>query len=107
MKYSIVVNNCYGGFSLSKEGVEYMRNHGVECEDEYSLTYDFPRHHPVLVKMVEELGSEKASGRYAKLAIEKIKSPFYLIDEYDGIESVITPDIDWIDARDIKIDKDN
>jgi hypothetical protein len=53
------------------------------------------RHDPILVQVVEELG-DKASGMCAKLAIDEISGP-YRIDEYDGFESVVTPDgYDWI-----------
>lgn len=100
MGYSVVVNRCFGGFGVSQEGIEYLRKHGVEFEDEYSLDYDVPRHHPILIQMVRELGSERASGRYAKLEVIDLGDcPQYLIDEYDGFEDVQTPDIEWIDAR--------
>lgn len=53
------------------------------------------RHDPVLVQVVEELG-ERANGPHAKLAIQEVCGP-YRIDEYDGYESVQTPDdYDWI-----------
>lgn len=54
-----------------------------------------PRHDPILVQVVEELG-EKANGLHANLQIAEVDSP-YRIDEYDGFESVETPDsYDWI-----------
>jgi hypothetical protein len=53
------------------------------------------RHDPILVQVVEELG-EKADGMCAKLAIAEV-SGAYRIDEYDGSESVESPDsYDWI-----------
>lgn len=53
------------------------------------------RHDPILVQVVEELG-DKADGMYAKLDIVEVSGP-YRIDEYDGYESVETPDsYDWI-----------
>lgn len=54
------------------------------------------RHDQRLVKAVEELG-EKASGIFSKLKITEIDSDCYIIDNCDGLETVITPDnIDWI-----------
>lgn len=45
-----------------------------------------------LVQVVEELG-EAANGIYAQLAIVEISAGLkYRIDEYDGLESVMTPD---------------
>lgn len=53
------------------------------------------RHDPVLVQVVEELG-EKANGLCANLKIAEVDG-LYRIDEYDGFESVKTPDTyDWI-----------
>ena len=53
------------------------------------------RHDPILVQVVEELG-DKANGEYAKLRIAQVSGP-YRIDEYDGFESVETPEgYDWI-----------
>ena len=49
------------------------------------------RHDPDLVAVVEALG-EEVNGTLSKLAIEEIDGDRYYIDEYDGIETVITPD---------------
>lgn len=55
------------------------------------------RHHKDLVAVVEALGND-ANGRGAKLAIEKVYGNQYRIDQYDGAESVVTPedDVRWI-----------
>lgn len=56
---------------------------------------DVVRHDPALVQVVEEL-KDKANAEYAKLRIHEISGP-YRIDEYDGFESVETPNsYDWI-----------
>ena len=56
------------------------------------------RHDPILVQVVEELG-EKANGNYADLQIEEVEG-LYLINEYDGMERVMTPsDYKWEDAN--------
>lgn len=55
---------------------------------------DCPRHHPILVQVVEELG-DRASGSCADLRIAEVEG-LYRIDEYDGSESVVSPDgYDW------------
>ena len=68
----------------------------------YNTLYadDIERDDPVLVQVVEELG-DKANGRCAKLAIENVASGTeYLIDEYDGMESIQTRDgTNWRVAR--------
>ena len=121
----VVFNNCYGGFSLSVKAVEWLE---VNCTDnelrdfikslriagkEYSLfskdkclCYDVSgwfcdkRHHKDLVAVVETLG-EEANGYCANLAIEEISSKKYHIEEYDGVEEVVTPDeSDWVFIED-------
>ncbi len=118
----IVYNACYGGFGLSEaamiryaelKGVKlYVERGGIttyywthpEASSkewgkyaEYYYRPDFERHDSDLVKVVEEFGSEKASSRYSNLHIYETESPMYRIEEYDGSESVITPDNqDWI-----------
>lgn len=61
--------------------------------------WDIERHDPVLVRVVEELGSKKASGMCSKLAIADIGESLYRIEEYDGFENVVTPEtqhFEWL-----------
>ncbi len=110
----VVYNTCHGGFSLSNEAMDRMVELGCDLKlnprynpntkSKYGDTaqkyecwgyVDCPRHDPILVQVVEELG-ESASGDCAKLAIAQVFGP-YRIDEYDGAESVLEPDdYDWI-----------
>ena len=109
----VVYNNCYGGFSLSREAVllgrkisgdptwggpcikEDTRYDGTTVDWDYGYT-EIPRHDPVLVQVVEELNPDASSGECAGLAIAEVSGP-YRIDEYDGWESVQEPDdLNWI-----------
>lgn len=95
MKNKVVYNACFGGFGLSKEAATMLNS--LKGEEVCSLQYGclnkgVTRHDPDLVKVVETLGSERASGFCARLAIEEIEGNIYQIDEYDGNESVYTPD---------------
>jgi hypothetical protein len=60
---------------------------------------EIPRHDKLLVQLVEEfLQSDKKD--QTDLAILEIDSNRYLINEYDGWESVVEPnDIDWIEVE--------
>lgn len=59
---------------------------------------DIPRHHPLLVQVVEEMG-EAADGPHADLRVEEIEGNKYRIREYGGNEYVETPgSVAWIDA---------
>jgi len=92
--YKVVYNDCYGGFSLSEKAIAMLYELGVL--NDYVDYWSVERHDPLLVKVVEELG-ELASSTFSDLKIAEITSPIYKIDEYDGAESVITPDkIAWV-----------
>ena len=102
--YKVVYNSCFGGFNLSAFAVMRAREIAGEGSkwDDVDPSFgnsdfqEIPRHDPVLVQVVEEMG-EGASGRFADLKIAEIHSSLYQIDEYDGNESVVTPDnMDWV-----------
>ena len=90
-QHKIAYNTCYGGFSLSEKTKMLYRELTGMKEDAYLDEDDLPRHDPVLIKVIETLGSE-ANGSYADIAIRTINSPAYRISEYDGVEKVITID---------------
>ena len=139
----IVINACYGGFSLSEAAIlRYAEIKGIpiwiERKEKWNLaTYwtippeerekniledeewhkasleerreynkwhdehtisgrDISRTDPALAQVVKELGN-KADGRCAELVIVTLaKGTKYYIDEYDGYESVVTPeDLNW------------
>lgn len=112
----IVYNKCYGGFGLSKKAVErYFQLKGwglVVVRQEYGFRryyhnngvpfypHDLERDDPILAQVVEELGNE-ANEFSSELAIHELPSGTrYRIDEYDGYESVMTPDsYNWRIAR--------
>lgn len=81
----IVINRCYGGFSLSKEAYKFM---GLEW-DNYGSSFSDDRTNPKLIEVVETLGSKVASGGCAKLSVVEIPDDVsWYIDEYDGMEHV-------------------
>ncbi|MBP5594173.1 MAG: hypothetical protein J6Y02_02235 [Pseudobutyrivibrio sp.] len=79
----IVINNCYGGFGLSKEARNYMIGKWVDGED--------PRCNLELIALIEREGSEAVSDGGSDIRIVEIpdEATDYLINEYDGRESVI------------------
>lgn len=109
----IVINNCFGGFSLSLAATQWLAEQGLLeatqelnnserfCEYEGEIFFsgfhcELPRHHSLLVRCVEALG-EAASGESAKLIIREISGNQYIIKEYDGAEKVVEPkDIKWV-----------
>lgn len=91
MKHKVVINSCYGGYGLSEEAIQWLKNkYGDGVENDI-----LERHDPRLVDCVETLG-KKANGKFSKLTVVEIDSNRYRIDEYDGYESIETPDsIGW------------
>lgn len=82
----IVINTCFGGFSLSKQAYEAL---GLEWD---GYGYDYNGHSKRtdhdLVRVVEELG-ENANGIFAKLRVIEIPDDVeFHIEEYDGAESI-------------------
>ena len=71
-------------------------------EQTWHYDMNVSRHDPILVKVVEELG-EKANGGYADLQIEEVEG-LYHINEYDGMERVMTPsDYKWENADEFNV----
>lgn len=96
MSYEVVISVSYGSFSLSDKAIQYLADHGLDIDDHYPGQNELPRHHPLLVQCVKELGKE-AGGQYSDLTIVKVDG-LYRIHEYDGSESIETPKaMKWID----------
>lgn len=84
----VVVNKSYGGFMLSDEQYDKL----MELKGKEVNPFNLPRHDLDLVKVVETLPS-------ADLQVEEIPGSIYRIVEYDGFETIETPEsIKWIDA---------
>lgn len=96
--HKIVINSCYGIFNLSIDALQWLK-------DVYELTdkefVSLQRHDPRLIECVETLGSE-ANGPFSELTVIKIPRNKYKIEEYDGLESIVTPEMDndWITITD-------
>lgn len=104
----IVINKCYGGFSLSNGALRYYAKlkgytpieplNGFRVQTEEGKEFydqDIERNDPILVKIVKEMG-EGANGSFAELAVVKIPNNVkWQIDEYDGIEWVAEQHRTW------------
>ena len=120
MDTKIVINRCFGGFSLSDAAYEKLVEWGIPVrkvpsapfmapreltifdtsgENEppkyYALLDDQARCHPLLVRVVEELGKD-ASGSCSELAVVKVpEGVSWHIAEYDGLEHVAEDHRTW------------
>ena len=89
------IKKRYRYYMTMDEWVAYDKEYS---EQTWRYDRSVSRHDPILVKVVEELG-EKASGDYVDLQIEEVEG-LYRIDEYDGMERVMTPsDYKWENAN--------
>lgn len=106
--YKVVINGCYGGFGLSQLALNILyKNHPdmVEVYEDYRgnekmyLKDEVARHDKRLIEVIENLGSEGASGDCAELKVEEILTPMYRIGEYDGYETLHQPEgWEWCNA---------
>ena len=80
----VVINGCYGGYSLSDEALAYL---GIPGGSRYA--YDDDRANPKLVECVEKLGEavnhDSASYLYVVEVPDDVK---WTITDYDGVEQV-------------------
>ena len=81
----VVINRCFGGFSISQKGIElYNKITGKNQTSQYR----FERTDPDLIRVIEQLGDE-ADGSCARLDIVDIPDGInWEIDDYDGKESI-------------------
>lgn len=91
----VVINRCYGGFSLSEVALVALRKR--ETDKTFNpYSYDGKdRTDPNLVAVVEALG-KKANGRFADLEVVEIPDGIeWEIDEYDGAEEIHEKHRSW------------
>ena len=121
MKHKIVYNDCYGGYSLSDNAIDWLSEHGsertknfitkkrIEAEekDDFSsasqermdnikfyvmdAVRSFLKRHDPDLVAVVEALGQEVNGSFSKLTIAEIDEDKYFIDESDGRESVVTP----------------
>ena len=108
----IVINSDYGGFSLSDWAIEtYADRKGIKLKKEkttFDITLytnidtneglesrDIERNDPVLIKVVEDLGS-KSFGFAANLKIVEIPDDVdWEVVQYDGLEHIAEKHRTW------------
>jgi hypothetical protein len=88
----VVINRCFGGFSLSVKAQEMLIDIGWSEEDIFDLNWRHEnRSKADLVAVVEALGVE-ASGSYAELKVVEFPAQEYIVQDNDGVECVVRPD---------------
>jgi hypothetical protein len=91
----VVINNCYGGFSLSDAGIaRYLELADLVMTSKF-YDRDIPRDDAALIQVVEEL-EDAADGACADLKIVEVPDGVeWQIEEYDGNEWVAEKHRTW------------
>ena len=104
-KYKVVLNSCFGGFSLSKDAIQMLIDkYGLDIDSDYGYVdndvfdivddnMDAYRMDKRLVSVVKKLGVDKASGTHAALRSVDVPDDVvevhgWHISDYGGCESV-------------------
>lgn len=84
-------NLCYGGFGYSNVFLQKLNERRAAAGLPALKANEEERSDPITIELFQELGSEIASGPFAKLALKWVPEeflPHVYVDEYDGQESV-------------------
>ena len=103
MPRKIVINRCYGGYSLSSEAKDmYLElSKDIPKPEHFYADHDVKRDDPILIGIIEKIGLQAAGGGFAKLKIiqipDDVPSDGWVIMEYDGMEWVAEKHRIWTD----------
>ena len=95
----VLFNNCFGGFQISKEGINLLIDEfpgkAVEYGWKNKYIHNFVRDDQEVIEFMLKVGLEKFQAKHCHLEIEEIHPLLkFDISEYDGSESVVT-EIDY------------
>lgn len=90
--HKIAYNDRVGGFELSTAAFLWLGLHGIYDKYPGIVNLDsLPRHEPLLIQCIEELGDDANYNECSDIRITEIDSDMYYIKNYAGKETVITP----------------
>ena len=90
----IVINKCFGGFSLSKKAMLEL-GWNEEEEHSYSFSEKIERNDPRLVAIVESYDANGELGLSSLKVVEIPDGVNWEIKEYDGLEHVAEVHRTW------------
>ena len=99
MSFKIVINTCFGGFSLSDEAITmYRERKGIAADARPTYVDELARDDADLIAVVEALG-EKANNQYSELKVVEVpawlRAKGWTIEEYDGREHIAENHQTW------------
>jgi hypothetical protein len=103
MPRRIVINRCYGGFSLSGQAKDmYLElTKDAPRSESFFIDQDIARDDPVLLDIIEKIGLQAAGGGFSKLKIiqipDDVPADGWIVNDYDGMEWVAEKHRTWCD----------
>ena len=100
----IAINRCFGGWKLSYNAIQWLKNHGMTNENFKNWIEYKDRHNPILIECINSLGKEASSmgecGPESCIQIYTLTNEnIYFIQDWDGMERIWTPNTcPWITA---------
>ena len=92
----IVINNCYGGFGLSKAACDFLGIDRGEVYNKYTIN-DKNRTDPKLVECIEKLGEKANADCNTDLVVIEIPDQIeFGIMDYGGMEIVYEKGHIWV-----------
>jgi hypothetical protein len=93
----VAINDYWGGFGVSPEFIiAYNEKAGTNFNPKYSHQFDDKRSDPILIEVIEEIGTDVASYNYSKIKIVEIPDDIdYEIHDYDGMETIHEKHRSW------------
>lgn len=91
MKVAVLYNATFGGFGFSEKAEKlFCAAKGIEWTKYFNFENHATRTDPVMVKIVQDLGTE-SNNQFSAIRLKSISKQYenyYYIAEYDGYESV-------------------
>ena len=91
--FEIMINGTYGGFGFSDKAVQlYCEKIGIVYTTTNDIQYNIERDDINMIEIVKKLGPDASGGRNCVIHIDEIPTKYkdaYIIQEYDGLESVM------------------
>jgi len=72
----VLISTSYGGYGVTEQ---VLKEYKKRTNTDEIYAHNIPRHCPVLLEIVKEIGLKESSSEFADLSIEKITGCRYLI----------------------------
>lgn len=102
-KIPYIINARHGGIGYSKKAIDEYNARKIKLDPNFTPieynkydNYAISRTNKIMADVINDLGEEKASGKYAGLVVNYIikeYEKYVILDEYDGFERLVGYDL--------------